>query len=123
VAFDYVLPLRRSSSAAGTAKTSTNTLWRTNAIGTKNVIRLQEASGVSTRALLVVRSVRRLARHHGRDVMDEYEIKQMNDYAMTKWVNEMQIRNSARAIRHRERGRAHLQHVLARASTTARIAP
>jgi dTDP-glucose 4,6-dehydratase len=28
-------------------------------------------------------------------VMDAYEIKQMNDYAMTKWVNEMQIRNSA----------------------------
>ena len=28
-------------------------------------------------------------------VMDQYEIKQMNDYAMTKWVNEMQIRNSA----------------------------
>ena len=27
--------------------------------------------------------------------MDEYEIKQLNDYAMTKWVNEMQIRNSA----------------------------
>jgi dTDP-glucose 4,6-dehydratase len=28
-------------------------------------------------------------------VMDEYGIRQMNDYAMTKWVNEMQIRNSA----------------------------
>jgi dTDP-glucose 4,6-dehydratase len=28
-------------------------------------------------------------------VMDDHEIKQMNDYAMTKWVNEMQIRNSA----------------------------
>jgi dTDP-glucose 4,6-dehydratase len=27
--------------------------------------------------------------------MDEHEIKQMNDYAMTKWVNEMQVRNSA----------------------------
>jgi dTDP-glucose 4,6-dehydratase len=27
-------------------------------------------------------------------VMDQYEIKQMNDYAMTKWANEMQIRNS-----------------------------
>ena len=27
--------------------------------------------------------------------MDEYEIKQMNDYAMSKWVNEMQIRNSS----------------------------
>src|SRR4029077_8897155 len=28
-------------------------------------------------------------------VLDEYEVKQLNDYAMTKWVNEMQIRNSA----------------------------
>jgi dTDP-glucose 4,6-dehydratase len=27
--------------------------------------------------------------------MDEYEVKQLNDYAMTKWVNEMQVRNSA----------------------------
>ncbi|HWP61360.1 MAG TPA: NAD(P)-dependent oxidoreductase, partial [Candidatus Paceibacterota bacterium] len=28
-------------------------------------------------------------------VLDEIPIKQMNDYAMSKWVNEMQIRNSA----------------------------
>jgi dTDP-glucose 4,6-dehydratase len=28
-------------------------------------------------------------------VMDEHEVKQLNDYAMSKWVNEMQIRNSA----------------------------
>ena len=27
--------------------------------------------------------------------MDEHEVKQMNDYAMSKWVNEMQVRNSA----------------------------
>jgi dTDP-glucose 4,6-dehydratase len=27
--------------------------------------------------------------------MDKFAIKQMNDYAMTKWVNEMQILNSA----------------------------
>ena len=27
--------------------------------------------------------------------MDAHEIKQMNDYAMSKWVNEMQVRNSA----------------------------
>jgi dTDP-glucose 4,6-dehydratase len=32
-------------------------------------------------------------------VMDEHEIKQLNDYAMSKWVNEMQIRNSA--VQHR----------------------
>ena len=29
------------------------------------------------------------------DVMDKVAIRQMNDYAMTKWVNEMQILNSA----------------------------
>jgi dTDP-glucose 4,6-dehydratase len=29
------------------------------------------------------------------DVMDKVPIKQMNDYAMTKWVNELQIMNSA----------------------------
>jgi dTDP-glucose 4,6-dehydratase len=29
------------------------------------------------------------------NVMDNNEIKQMNDYAITKWVNEMQVRNSA----------------------------
>jgi dTDP-glucose 4,6-dehydratase len=31
----------------------------------------------------------------GEDVMDKVPIKQMNDYAMTKWVNELQILNSA----------------------------
>jgi dTDP-glucose 4,6-dehydratase len=29
------------------------------------------------------------------DVMDQIEIKQLNDYAMTKWIGEMQIMNSA----------------------------
>ncbi|MFO7772796.1 MAG: NAD-dependent epimerase/dehydratase family protein, partial [Dehalococcoidia bacterium] len=29
------------------------------------------------------------------DVMDKVPIKQMNDYAMTKWVGEMQVLNSA----------------------------
>jgi dTDP-glucose 4,6-dehydratase len=70
------------------------TLWRTNAVGTKNIIRLQER--LKFRLIhfsssevygdwpdLMVESV-----------MDEYEIKQLNDYAMTKWVNEMQVRNS-----------------------------
>jgi len=71
------------------------TLWRTNVIGTKNIIRLQEKS----KFRLVYFSSSEV---YGdwpelmvETVMDEYEIKQMNDYAMTKWVNEMQIRNSA----------------------------
>jgi dTDP-glucose 4,6-dehydratase len=71
------------------------TLWRTNAIGTKNMIRLQER--------LKFRLIHFSSSEVYGDwpelmvetVMDEYEIKQLNDYAMTKWVNEMQIRNSA----------------------------
>jgi dTDP-glucose 4,6-dehydratase len=71
------------------------TLWRTNAVGTKNLIRLQER--------LKFRLVHFSSSEVYGDwpelmvesVMDEYEIKQMNDYAMTKWVNEMQVRNSA----------------------------
>jgi dTDP-glucose 4,6-dehydratase len=70
-------------------------LWRTNVVGTKNVIRLQER--------LKFRLVHFSSSEVYGDwpelmiesVMDEYEIKQMNDYAMTKWVNEMQVRNSA----------------------------
>jgi len=71
------------------------TLWRTNAVGTKNVIRLQER----LRFRLIHFSSSEV---YGdwpelmlETVMDEHEIKQMNDYAMTKWVNEMQVRNSA----------------------------
>jgi dTDP-glucose 4,6-dehydratase len=71
------------------------TLWRTNAVGTKNLIRLQER--------LKFRLVHFSSSEVYGDwpelmvesVMDEYEIKQLNDYAMTKWVNEMQVRNSA----------------------------
>lgn len=70
------------------------TLWRTNAVGTKNMIRLQE--------LLKFRMIFFSSSEVYGDwpdlmvetVMDEYEIKQLNDYAMTKWVGEMQIRNS-----------------------------
>ena len=72
-----------------------NSLWRTNAVGTKNVIRLQER--------LKFRLIHFSSSEVYGDwpelmvetVMDEHEIKQMNDYAMTKWVNEQQIMNSA----------------------------
>jgi dTDP-glucose 4,6-dehydratase len=71
------------------------TLWKSNAVGTKNIIRLQER--LKFRLIFFSSS-----EVYGdwpelmvETVMDEYEIKQMNDYAMTKWVGEMQIRNSA----------------------------
>lgn len=69
-------------------------LWRSNAIGTKNVIRLQEKYKFK---MIHFSSSEVYGDYDGlmvEDVMDNVEIKQMNDYAMSKWVNEMQIRNS-----------------------------
>lgn len=72
-----------------------DTLWKTNAIGTKNIIRWQEQKMFK---LIFASSSEVYGDFEGvmsEDVMDKYEIKQLNDYAMTKWVGEMQIMNSA----------------------------
>jgi len=69
-------------------------LWRTNAIGLKNIIRLQEEYSFK---LVHFSSSEVYGDYEGvmsEDVMDTIEIKQMNDYAISKWANEMQIRNS-----------------------------
>lgn len=70
-------------------------LWRTNAVGTKNVIRLQEHLGFKLVHFSSSEVYGDWPNIMVESVMDEHEIKQMNDYAMSKWVNEMQIRNSA----------------------------
>lgn len=70
-------------------------LWRSNAIGTKNIIRLQERHKFR---LVFTSSSEVYGDWSGvmsEDVMDKHEIRQLNDYAITKWVNEMQIMNSA----------------------------
>lgn len=69
-------------------------VWRSNAIGTKNIIRLQEKLGFK----LVHFSSSEVYGDFD-DVMkesttDDVVISQMNDYAMSKWVNETQIKNS-----------------------------
>jgi dTDP-glucose 4,6-dehydratase len=69
-------------------------LWRTNAIGTKHVIRLQEQLRFR---LIHFSSSEVYGDWPGlmvETVMDDHGVKQLNDYAMTKWVNEMQVRNS-----------------------------
>lgn len=69
-------------------------LWKTNAIGTKNIIRLQEKLGFK---LIHFSSSEVYGDFQGimsEDVMNTFPIHQMNDYAMSKWVNEMQIKNS-----------------------------
>jgi dTDP-glucose 4,6-dehydratase len=70
-------------------------LWNTNAVGTKNIIRMQERYKFK---LIHFSSSEVYGDYPGEmaeSVMDTIPIRQMNDYAMTKWVNEMQIRNSA----------------------------
>ena len=71
------------------------TLWRTNAVGTKNLIRLQERLGFRFIHFSSSEVYGDWPELMVESVMDDHEIKQMNDYAMTKWVNEMQVRNSA----------------------------
>lgn len=70
-------------------------LWESNVIGTKNLLRMQEREGFRA---IYFSSSEVYGDYEGvmtEDVMDRVEIKQMNDYAMTKWVNEMQVMNSA----------------------------
>lgn len=72
-----------------------DTLWRSNAVGTKNMIRWQEKKRFR---MIIFSSSEVYGDYDGvmsEDVMDKFEVKQLNDYAMTKWINEMQVVNSA----------------------------
>ena len=69
-------------------------VWRTNAVGTKNIIRMQEREGFKA---VYFSSSEVYGDYDGvmsEEVLDRVEVKQMNDYAMSKWVNEMQVLNS-----------------------------
>ena len=70
-------------------------LWATNVVGTKNILRVQEKKKFR---MIFFGSAEVYGDYDGvmrEDVMDTVAIKQMNDYAISKWVNEMQILNSA----------------------------
>ena len=70
-------------------------LWQTNAIGTKNVVRLQERLKFR---LIFFSSAEVYGDYRGamtEDVMDTIPIKQLNDYAITKWAGELMCLNSA----------------------------
>jgi dTDP-glucose 4,6-dehydratase len=69
-------------------------VWKTNAIGMKNIIRLQEKNKfklVHTSTSEVYGDYQDIMYE---DVINKVPIDQMNDYAMSKRVNEMQIKNS-----------------------------
>jgi dTDP-glucose 4,6-dehydratase len=70
-------------------------LWLTNVVGTKNMIRLQEKKRYK---MIFFSSAEVYGDYEGKmseAVMDNIPIKQMNDYAMSKWVGELQVLNSA----------------------------
>ncbi len=70
-------------------------LWRTNTIGTKNVLRLQEQHRFK---MIFFSSAEVYGDYDGlmsEDVMERIPLKQMNDYAITKWVGELQCLNHA----------------------------
>jgi dTDP-glucose 4,6-dehydratase len=70
-------------------------LWLSNVVGTKNIIRMQEKHRFR---LIHFSSSEVYGDFDGvmtEDVMDTHEVRQLNDYALSKWVNEQQIINSA----------------------------
>lgn len=70
-------------------------LWSTNVVGTKNLLELQRERGFR---MVFFSSSEVYGDHDGvmsEEVMEQYAIRQMNDYAMSKWVGEMQVANSA----------------------------
>jgi len=92
--FDYVYHLAAEYGRWNSEEYYEN-LWLTNAVGTKNIIRLQERR----RFRLIFFSSAEVYGDYdelmSEDVMDKVPIKQMNDYAMSKWVGELQVLNSA----------------------------
>lgn len=70
-------------------------LWRTNVIGTKNMLRLQEIYRFRMIFFSSAEVYGDYDQLMSEDVMDRIPIKQMNDYAISKWAGELQCINSA----------------------------
>ncbi len=71
-----------------------DTLWETNVIGTRNILEWQKKKGFK----LIFASSSEIYGDKHEDILKEdmplnYTIIQPNDYAVTKWVNEIQIMN------------------------------
>lgn len=71
-----------------------DTLWETNAIGTRNILEWQKKKGFK---LIFASSSEIYGDKHAEILKEDmplnYSIIQPNDYAVTKWVNEIQIMN------------------------------
>ncbi len=73
------------------------TMWLSNAVGTKHMIRMQERLGYR---MVFASSSEVYGDYSGimrEDVLPDAAPRLLNDYAISKWVNETQILNSAEA--------------------------
>jgi dTDP-glucose 4,6-dehydratase len=72
-------------------------LWETNVIGLKNILRLQEQKKFRLIHFSSSEIYGELKTADGflkEEVSEQLPLKQNNDYAISKWVNELQIKNS-----------------------------
>jgi dTDP-glucose 4,6-dehydratase len=70
-------------------------LWLTNAVGTRNLLEMQRKKRFR---MMFFGSAEVYGDYDGvmsEDVMEKIPLRQMNDYAITKWANELQIMNFA----------------------------
>lgn len=70
-------------------------LWRTNVVGTKNVLRLQEQHKFKMIFFSSAEVYGDYDELMSEDVMERIPLKQMNDYAISKWAGELQCLNHA----------------------------
>lgn len=70
------------------------TMWNSNVVGTKNLLRLQEKHRFRQVFFSSSEVYGDFDGVMSEDVMDRHEVRQMNDYALSKWVSEQQILNS-----------------------------
>ncbi|HEX9028202.1 MAG TPA: NAD(P)-dependent oxidoreductase [Anaerolineales bacterium] len=92
--FDYVYHLA-AEYGRWNGEDHYDNLWRTNVIGTKNMLRLQEQHRFR---MIFFSSAEVYGDYDGlmsEDVMERIPIKQMNDYAISKWAGELQCLNHA----------------------------
>jgi len=92
--FDYVYHLA-AEYGRWNGEDHYDNLWRTNVIGTKNMLRLQEQYRFR---MIFFSSAEVYGDYDGvmsEDVMERVPIKQMNDYAISKWAGELQCLNHA----------------------------
>ena len=69
-------------------------MWKSNLIGFKNILRLQEQLNFKLIHFSSSEVYGDYEECMSEFVMDTTEIKQLNDYALSKWANEIQARNS-----------------------------